>query len=59
MSIIHNRQEKFGAPGLLALVGIGMVVGYSLHLAKACIWLKLALRVALWPPSGMACRSLS
>lgn len=42
MSIIHNRQEKFGAPGLLALVGIGLVVGYSLHLAKACIWLKLA-----------------
>ena len=42
MSVIQNRQEKFRAPGLFALVGVGLVVGYSLHLAGFAGWMTLA-----------------
>jgi hypothetical protein len=42
MSIMQNRQEIYGTAGLLALVGVGLVVGYSLHLAGFTGWMTLA-----------------
>lgn len=42
MSIMQNRQEIYGTTGLLALVGVGLVVGYSLHLTGFTGWMTLA-----------------
>ena len=49
------RSARFRVPLLLALVGIGLCVGYSLHLAGFAGWMTLAVAgaslfagVALW-----------
>jgi hypothetical protein len=59
MSVIQNRQGKLGAPGLLALVGVGLVVGYILHLAGFYGWMTLAVAGASLLAAGALWRNLS
>lgn len=59
MSVIQNRHEKFGALGLLALVGIGLVVGYNLHLAGFASWMTLAVASASLLATGALWRNQS
>ena len=59
MSVIQKRQEKFRAPGLLALVGVGLVVGYSLHLAGFAGWMTLAVAGASLLAAGALWRNQS
>lgn len=59
MSVIQNRQTKPGAPGLLALVGVGLVVGYSLQLAGFTGWMTLAVAGASLLVAGSLWRNRS
>ncbi len=59
MSVIHNHQEKIWASGLLVLVGIGLVVGYSLHLVGFASWMTLAVAGASLLAAGALWRNQS
>lgn len=59
MSVIQNPQGKFRAPVLLALVGIGLVMGYSLHLAGFASWMTLAVAGASLLAAGALWRNRS
>lgn len=57
MSILQNHQRKLWAPVLLALSGIGLVVGYSLHLAGFKGWMTLAVAGASLLSAGALWRN--
>lgn len=57
MSIIQNHQEKMGAPGLLALSGVGLVAGYNLHMTGFAGWMTLVVAGASFLAAGALWRN--